>query len=159
VKRPLAVVVALLLAVGGLAFGVPSASAVVVSGSSVSMNPGDIVVIQGGQYISILVLNSSYTVNFNQITYAMEDMTPTDVRDGNGDVIGSAMQGVALETEYLQLSLSAPYCGSYLGIPICGVDAGTVPKAMDVLTPSGVSQATELDPTLGPAVIQPVTVP
>ena len=34
-----------------------------------------------------------------------------------------------------------------------------VPKAMDVITPAGVSQATELDPTLGPVVIQPVTVP
>ena len=43
--------------------------------------------------------------------------------------------------------------------PICSVDPGTVPKAMDVITPPGVSQATELDPTLGPVVIQPVTVP
>jgi glucoamylase len=42
---------------------------------------------------------------------------------------------------------------------ICGVDPTTVPKAMDVITPAGVSQATELDPTLGPVVIQPVTVP
>jgi hypothetical protein len=30
---------------------------------------------------------------------------------------------------------------------------------MDVLTPPGVSQATELNPTLGPVVIQPVTAP
>jgi glucoamylase len=43
--------------------------------------------------------------------------------------------------------------------PVCSVDPGTVPKAVDVLTPAGVSQATELDPTLGPVVIQPVTVP
>jgi len=43
--------------------------------------------------------------------------------------------------------------------PICSVDPSTVPKAMDVITPPGVSQATELDPTLGPVVIQPVTVP
>jgi glucoamylase len=43
--------------------------------------------------------------------------------------------------------------------PICSVDPSTVPKAMDVITPAGVSQATELNPTLGPAVIQPVTVP
>ena len=43
--------------------------------------------------------------------------------------------------------------------PICSVDPSTVPKAMDVITPTGVSQATELDPTLGPVVIQPVTVP
>jgi glucoamylase len=43
--------------------------------------------------------------------------------------------------------------------PICQVDPGTVPKAVDVITPAGVSQGTELDPTLGPVVIQPVTVP
>jgi glucoamylase len=30
---------------------------------------------------------------------------------------------------------------------------------MDVITPPGVSQATELNPTLGPVVLQPVTVP
>jgi glucoamylase len=43
--------------------------------------------------------------------------------------------------------------------PICSVDPTSVPKAMDVITPAGVSQATELDPTLGPVVIQPVAVP
>ena len=43
--------------------------------------------------------------------------------------------------------------------PICSVGPSTVPKAMDVLTPSGVSQGSELDPTAGPVVIQPVTVP
>jgi len=43
--------------------------------------------------------------------------------------------------------------------PICSVNPDSVPKAMDVITPAGVSQATELDPTLGPVVIQPVTVP
>jgi glucoamylase len=42
---------------------------------------------------------------------------------------------------------------------ICSVDPSTVPKAMDVITPAGVSQATELDPTLGAVVIQPVLVP
>jgi len=43
--------------------------------------------------------------------------------------------------------------------PICSADPGTVPKAVDVITPQGVSQATELDPTLGAVAIQPVTVP
>jgi glucoamylase len=42
---------------------------------------------------------------------------------------------------------------------ICSVDPATVPKAMDVITPAGVSQATELDPTLGPVALQPVVVP
>jgi glucoamylase len=43
--------------------------------------------------------------------------------------------------------------------PVCSAEPGTVPKAVDVLTPAGVSQATELDPTLGPVTIAPVTVP
>ena len=43
--------------------------------------------------------------------------------------------------------------------PVCAADPGTVPKAVDVITPPEVSQATELDPTLGPVVIQPVLVP
>jgi glucoamylase len=43
--------------------------------------------------------------------------------------------------------------------PICSADPNTVPKAVDVITPEGTSQATELDPTKGPVAIQPVTVP
>ena len=43
--------------------------------------------------------------------------------------------------------------------PICSVSPSAVPKAMDVITPPGVSQQTELDPVPGPVVIQPVTVP
>ena len=45
------------------------------------------------------------------------------------------------------------------GNPICAVDPGTVPKAMDVLTPAGVSQADELDPTKhDPVVIEGVRI-
>ncbi len=43
--------------------------------------------------------------------------------------------------------------------PICSVDPGSVPKVMDTIPPSGVSQATELDPTRGPVVVQGVAVP
>jgi glucoamylase len=43
--------------------------------------------------------------------------------------------------------------------PVCSADPATVPKAIDVLTPPGVSQATELDPTLGPVTIQGVAIP
>lgn len=42
--------------------------------------------------------------------------------------------------------------------PICSRDPNTVPKAMDVLTPAGVSQAAELDPTKGPVVVRGVPV-
>jgi glucoamylase len=34
-----------------------------------------------------------------------------------------------------------------------------MPKAMDVITPAGVDQATELDPTLGPVAVHAVPVP
>jgi hypothetical protein len=33
------------------------------------------------------------------------------------------------------------------------VDPGTAPKLMDVLTPAGIDQATELDPTRGPVTL------
>ena len=50
-------------------------------------------------------------------------------------------------------------CASGGTAPVCSADPNTVPKAVDVLTPAGVSQATELDPTVGPVAIEPVTVP
>jgi carbohydrate-binding DOMON domain-containing protein len=43
--------------------------------------------------------------------------------------------------------------------PICSIDPGSAPKAMDVITPAGVDQTTELDPTLGPVTIHGVPVP
>ena len=60
-------------------------------------------------------------------------------------------------------STSQPFlfgvCAAGNTVPICSVDPATAPKAVDVITPAGVSQATELNPTLGTVVIQPVTVP
>jgi glucoamylase len=50
-------------------------------------------------------------------------------------------------------------CASGGTAPICTFDPNAVPKAVDVITPAGVLQATELDPTAGSVVIQPVTVP
>jgi glucoamylase len=51
-------------------------------------------------------------------------------------------------------------CAAPSGDPHCTADPGTVPKAIDVLTPAGTSQADELDYTLhDPVVIQPVTIP
>jgi glucan 1,4-alpha-glucosidase len=50
-------------------------------------------------------------------------------------------------------------CAPGDGAPICSADPGTMPKAMDVLTPAGVSQADELDPLAGPVALTPVTIP
>jgi glucoamylase len=52
-----------------------------------------------------------------------------------------------------QFGVCAPGASS----PICAVDPATVPKVMDTVTPTGVSQATELDPTRGPVVLQGVS--
>lgn len=51
-------------------------------------------------------------------------------------------------------------CATNNGDPHCTVDPNTVPKAMDVLTPNGVSQSNELDYTLHkPVTIQDVVIP
>jgi glucoamylase len=42
---------------------------------------------------------------------------------------------------------------------ICSVDPNTVPKMIDTIPPSGVSQADELDPTRPPVTIHGVSVP
>jgi glucoamylase len=47
--------------------------------------------------------------------------------------------------------------------PLCSIDPTTIPtaipKALDVFTPPGVDQATELNPLNGPVVLQGVTMP
>ena len=50
-------------------------------------------------------------------------------------------------------------CAATSADPHCTVDPGTVPKAMDVITPTGVSQADELDYTVHqPVTLQGVTI-
>jgi glucoamylase len=43
--------------------------------------------------------------------------------------------------------------------PICSVSPDAVPRVMDTITPPGVDQGAELNPTLGPVVLQGVVVP
>jgi carbohydrate-binding DOMON domain-containing protein len=51
-------------------------------------------------------------------------------------------------------------CAAASADPHCTVDPNTVPKAMDVLTPSDVAQSNELDYTLhNPVVLQDVVIP
>ncbi len=50
-------------------------------------------------------------------------------------------------------------CATASADPHCTAVPATVPKLMDVLTPSGVNQADELDYTLGPVVLRAVTIP
>src|SRR5262249_17818481 len=74
---------------------------------------------------------------------------------GQDGVSGDQARGSASTPQAFLSGVCAPGGTS----PICSADPGTMPKAMDVITPAGVDQATELDPTLGPVVIRAVPVP
>ena len=50
-------------------------------------------------------------------------------------------------------------CAAASADPHCTFNPNSVPKALDVIPPTGVSQSTELDYTLGPVVLQGITVP
>jgi glucan 1,4-alpha-glucosidase len=50
-------------------------------------------------------------------------------------------------------------CAASSPDPHCTVDPGTVPKVVDTIPPSGVLQSVELDYTLGPVVLQGLTIP
>jgi len=50
-------------------------------------------------------------------------------------------------------------CAAGNPAPICSVDPATVPKAIDVIAPAGVDQASELNPLAGPVRIRSVAVP
>jgi glucan 1,4-alpha-glucosidase len=50
-------------------------------------------------------------------------------------------------------------CGPGTTSPVCGIDPNSAPKVMDTVTPAGVDQATELDPTAGPPTLHGTTVP
>jgi carbohydrate-binding DOMON domain-containing protein len=43
--------------------------------------------------------------------------------------------------------------------PICAIDPGSAPKVIDTITPAGVDQSTELDPTRGTVALHGVPVP
>ena len=50
-------------------------------------------------------------------------------------------------------------CRVGVSSPICSVAPASVPKVIDTITPLGVAQSTELDPTLGPVALQGMTIP
>ena len=50
-------------------------------------------------------------------------------------------------------------CATASADPHCTFDPNAVPKVMDTIPPTGVSQSTELDYTVGPVVLQGVTLP
>jgi glucoamylase len=64
-------------------------------------------------------------------------------------------RGFAATPQPYEFGLCAPGGTS----PVCSSDPAAAPKAMDVITPAGVDQSAELDPTAGPVTIHGVAVP
>jgi len=64
-------------------------------------------------------------------------------------------RGFTQPAQDYQIGVCAPGVTS----PICAVDPATVPKALDILTPAGMSQAAALDPTQQPVEVPGVRVP
>ena len=78
------------------------------------------------------------------------------VLHGQDGFSGDQARGFQLLPQDFQFGLCA---SPSVVSPICSIEPGTAPKAMDVITPAGVDQSVELDPTQGPVRIEGVAVP
>ena len=67
-------------------------------------------------------------------------------------------RGFQRQSEDYQFGVCTPEADAG-GNPICAVNPSTVPKAMDILTPEGTTQADVLNPLDPPVVIPAVTIP
>jgi glucoamylase len=78
----------------------------------------------------------------------------TVVLHGQDGFSSDQARGFAQVAQPFQFGL----CRDGVSSPICGIDPGTAPKVMDTIPPAGVSQSTELDPTLGTVAVHGVAV-
>ncbi|MGZ4609262.1 MAG: glucodextranase DOMON-like domain-containing protein, partial [Actinomycetes bacterium] len=120
----------------------------------------------GGSTVGAVAIKASAVTRYITFTVAKSALggTPTSGwvfavvltgQDGFSPDQARGFQPTAQDFQFGVCSSAAVAAGN----PICAVDPGTVPKAMDVVTPTGVSQATELNPLNQPVVIQGVTIP
>jgi glucan 1,4-alpha-glucosidase len=109
------------------------------------------------------------TISANSISRYITFSVPTSTLGGTPGsgwgftVVLTGQDGFSPDQARSFQSTPAPYnfgvCATASTDSHCTVDPNTVPKAMDVLTPSGVNQSTELDYTLGPVILQDVAIP
>ncbi len=79
----------------------------------------------------------------------------TVVLHGQDGFSSDQARGFAPTAQEFLFGLCAPGGTS----PICGIDPGSAPKAIDVIPPAGVAQSSELDPTAGPVALHGLVVP
>jgi len=116
----------------------------------------------GGQSLGTVLVQASQASGFITIIVPTAALgTPTSgwkfavVLHGQDGFSSDQARGFAATPQDFLFGVCAPGTSS----PICAVNPGSVPKATDVLTPAGVSQADELDPTAPPVEIAGVPVP
>ena len=81
----------------------------------------------------------------------------TVVLTGQDGFSSDQARGFQPTPQDFQFGVCAPTAN--LSDPHCTFNPGAVPKAMDVITPAGTAQSTELDYTQGPVVLKPVVMP
>ena len=125
----------------------------------------------GQRYVDASNINTVGTIaiSANQISRYITFSVPTSSLGGTPaagwgfTMVLTGQDGFSPDQARSFAATPQPYqfgvCAIASADPHCTVDPNTVPKAMDVLTPSGVFQANELDYTLGPVVLQDVTIP
>ena len=103
--------------------------------------------------MSIGADDTQHTISFSVPTATLGQIGPgwavTVTLTGQDGFSPDQARGFAPTPQPFQFGVCAPGGTS----AICSFDPNGVPKVMDTLTPPGVSQATELDPTLGPVVL------
>lgn len=125
----------------------------------------------GQQYVDASGANKgTISISANAISRYITFSVPTSSLGTNAPTSGwgftvvlTGQDGFSPDKARSFASTPQPYnfgvCATTSSDPHCTVDPNTVPKAMDVLTPPGVSQSTELDYTLGLVVLQDVVIP
>ena len=112
-----------------------------------SLGPATVQADQTSRYITIAVPASALGTPATGWSFAV-------VLHGQDGFSSDQARGFAPTPQGYQFGV----CEAGGASPICSVDPGSVPKAMDVIAPAGVDQATELDPTKGPVTVRGVPV-
>jgi hypothetical protein len=123
------------------------ASPVYVDASGASLPGAAVTASQAARTITILLPKSSAGTPSTGWRFAV-------ALTGQDGFSGDQARAFAATAQDFAFGVCAPGGSS----PICGLDPNTVPKVVDVLTPDGVSQSTELDPTQGSVAIEGVPV-
>jgi carbohydrate-binding DOMON domain-containing protein len=109
--------------------------------------------------VSISADDAQHTISFSVPTATLGQIGPgwafTVVLTGQDGFSPDQARAFAPTPQGFLFGVCAPGGTS----PICSFDPNKVPKVMDTLTPPGISQAIELDPTLGPVVLAGIVLP